>query len=206
MPITAQSLYLTTNDLLSKNRGATISPLEFGRYVTLASNDLFDELRGAKNLNKATYGRSRTLDGRLNPFRVREAITFTSGLATKPATSAQILSVITTAGDKMIPTDEDREANIIADPLSEDFYYLEQTANLRLVKGTVTTGFITYLKFPTVVAGTYTLSGRTPTLTETLEWDRNMEMELLNRILAQFGLSMKDQFVTQVANNNKAQE
>jgi len=206
MPITAQSLYLTVNDLLSKNQGVTVSPIEFSRYANLASSDLFDELRGAKNLNKATYGRSRTLDGRLNPFRVREAIVFASGLATKPALSAQTLSVITTAGLKVIPTDEDREANVIADPLSEDLYYLEQTTNLRIVKGIVTTGFINYLKFPTILVGTYTLSGRTPTLTESLEWDKNMEQEIITRILSKFGTSMKDQFITQIANNNEAKE
>jgi hypothetical protein len=206
MPITAQSLYLTTNDLLSKNAGVTISPVEFGRYVTIASLDLFDELRGAKNLNKATYGRSRTLDGRLSPFRVRTALTFAAGVATKPATASQILSIITTAGAKVIPTDEDREANVLADPLSEDFYYIEEATDLRIVKGAVTTGFIRFLKTPNVVAGTITLAGRVPTLTETLEWDKNMERELLNRILGQLGTSMKDQFITQVANNNEAKE
>ena len=206
MPITAQSLYLTTNDLLSKNAGVTIGTSEFGRYITLVSNDLFDELRGAKNLNKAVYGRNRTLDNRLNPFRARETLTFSSNIAVKPPTSAQILSIITAAGLKVVPTDEDREANIIADPLADDIYYVEEATQLRIVKGVATTTNIRYLKYPITILGTHTLAGRVPTLTETLEWDKNMEQELINRLMAQFGTSMKDQFVTQVANTNKAQE
>lgn len=206
MPITAQSLYLTTNDLLSKNGGATIGPFEFGRFVTLISSDLFDELRGAKNLNKATYGRSRTLDGRLNPFRIKETLTFTTGVATKPTTSAQILSIITSTGLKVIPTDEDREATVVADPLSEDLYYIEEATQLRVVKGTIAATSIKYLKFPTAITGAHTLVGRVPTLTEVLEWDKNMETELINRLLSLFGTSMKDQFVSQAANNFKSQE
>lgn len=202
--------YKLVNDLLSKNNSVTIPFTEYGRYATLASNDLFDTLRGNKNTNQSTYGRNRTLDARLNPFRVKASITFTNSIANKPADLAQITAIYTSNYTAIHPIDEDRIANIVKDPNSEDFYYAEDVDELRLVKGIDTVATIEYLKKPAEITMAYTISnGRAvyiDTGTVDFEWDKNMEMEITNRILNYAGLSMGSQLVIQTSNINKAQE
>lgn len=202
--------YKLVNDLLSKNNGVTVSFEEYVRYANLAQNELFDSLRGNNNVNRAVYGKNRTLDGRLNPFRVKQAITFVTKLAAKPAGIAQITAIYTAAFIPIRPIDEDRLANIVQDVLSETYYYAEDATQLRLVKGVDTVATIEYLKLPTAVAMGFTISnGRTVfsnTGTINFEWDKNMEMEITTRILSYTGLSMGNQLVIQAANNNKAQE
>ena len=202
--------YKLVNDLLSKNNSVTIPFTEYGRYATLASNDLFVTLRGNKNINKSTYGRNRTLDARLNPFRVKASITFTNSVANKPADLAQITAIYTSNYTAIHPIDEDRIANIVKDPNSEDFYYAEDVDKLRLVKGIDTVATIEYLKKPAEITMAYTISnGRAvyiDTGTVDFEWDKNMEMEITNRILNYAGLSMGSQLVLSQSNINKAQE
>lgn len=182
------------NDLLSKNNGVQISPKEYTRYAILANNDLFDVLRGSENLVKTTYGKSRKLDERLNPFRVKESITFVNGIATKPINSAQITAIYTTDYQPVRPIDEDRTAMIFQDLLSEDYYYSETSTQLNLVKGEDFTGTIEYLRRPNDVAFGFTLvNGRavySDTGTVNFEWDKNLEMEITTRILKYAGISM----------------
>ncbi len=193
--------YKLVNDLLSKNNSATISFEEYDRYANLAQNDLFDVLRGSENLPKSVYGKSRKLDERLNEFRVKQAIVFTGGLATKPANSAQITSIITGGNEPVHPIDEDRTAMIIQDPLSDDFYYSETNTQLKLEKGTDFTGTIQFLKRPTNVKTAYTItSGRAvynSTGTVDFEWQANLQMELTTRILSYAGLSIGAQLPIQ---------
>lgn len=202
--------YKLTKDLLSKNNGAYLDMQEYVRYANLGQNDLFDTLRGNNSQNKTTYGRNRTLDARLNPFRVTEPIVFTSFVAPKPVGMAQITAIYSTTYVPIRPIDEDRIANIVQDPLAESHYYAEDATQLRLVKGADVSGTIEYLKLPTPIEMKYTIvNGRSvydATGTVNFEWDKNMEMELTTRILSYAGLSMGNQLVMQVANNNKAQE
>ena len=202
--------YKLVKDLLSKNTGAYVDIQEYMRYANLAQNELFDTLRGNNSQNKSTYGRNRTLDARLNPFRVKEDIVFASLVATKPTGMAQITAIYSTTYVPIRPIDEDRIANIVQDPLSESHYYAEDATQLRLVKGADVSGTIEYLKLPTPVDLKYTIvNGRSvynATGTINFEWDKNMEMELTTRILSYAALSMGNQLVMQAANNNKAQE
>lgn len=212
--ISVKENYELINDLLSKNNGVFISLQEYGRYATLASNDLFDTLRGNKNQNRAVYGKNRTLDSRLNPFRVSEDITFTASTAAKPEDLEQILAIYDSTFIPVKPIDEDRLAQLMQHPLrkpnEEDKYYIERVDSLKLLGATTLTGTIEYLKRPQEIVYGYTIVGRRPVHDEAtsvnFEWDKNMETEIINRILGYMGLSMKDSFTTQVSNNNKSQE
>jgi hypothetical protein len=212
--ISVDDNYKLVNDLASKNNGVYVSPTEYNRYASLASNDLFDLLRGNKNVNRSVYGRNRTLDGRLMPFKKVDAISFTGAYADKPEGCAQILSVYTSDFIPIKPTDEDRASMIVQDPLAspneQDMYYIEEVDRLRLVGDTGLVGFIEYLALPTPPVYGYTVVSRRPVFDEdtstNFEWDKNMEMEITTRILSYLGISMKDGFITQVTNNNKAQE
>lgn len=199
--ISVESNYKLVIDLLSKNNSQTISPQEYVRYAILAQNDLFDVLRGSENLMKSTYGKSRKLDERLNPFRVKDPITFTNKVASKPTGYAQITAVYTNTFEPVRPVDEMRTAIITKDPLAEDYYYGETASQLTLVKGADFTGSIEYLRRPVDVAYGYTIvNGRAQyntTGTVNFEWDKNLEMELTTRILQYAGLSMGSQLAIQ---------
>lgn len=212
--ISVKENYELVQDLISKNNGVFVSPQEYSRYATLASNDLFDTLRGNKNQNRATYGRNRTLDARLNPFRRTAPFTFTGAYLDKPEDLAQITALYTSTFIPIKPTDEDRIAMVMQDPLAspnaEDKYYIEEEDRLRLLGEVNLTGTIEYLAKPKNIVYGFTTVNRRPVFNQAtsvdFEWDKNMEMEIVNRILSYIGLSMKDAFITQVANNNKVQE
>lgn len=212
--ISVKDNYKLLNDLLSKNNGQYISPEEYGRYATLASNELFDELRGNKNQNRSTYGRNRTLDARLNPFKKNITATFAAGLYTKPTDLVQITALYTSTFIPVKPVDEDRIATLMNDPLASpnatDKYYVEEYLKLRLLTDTALVCTIEYLAKPATIIYAYTVVGRSAVFNQTgtvdFEWDKNMEMELTTRILGYMGLSMKDGFITQVSNNNLTKE
>lgn len=198
------------NDLLSKNNGVQISPMEYVRYGILAQNDLFDVLRGSENLVKTTYGKNRKLDERLNPFRVKANITFATGTATKPINSAQITAIYTSDYQPVRPIDEDRVAMIVQDPLAEDYYYSETSTQLTLVKGADFTGTIEYLRRPSDIAFGFTIvNGRAVynnTNTVNFEWDKNLEMEITTRILQYAGISMGNNQILGYTQAQKQQE
>lgn len=209
--INAKEHFEFFKNLIGKNSSAYIDMDSYTRYANVAQNTLFDDLRGSRDNPKVNYGKSRKLDARLNPFRERASVTFTSKVANKPPNLAQITAVYTWLYEPIRPIDEDRVATIVKDPLSEQYYYAEDKTQLRLVKGVDTVATVEYLKFPTPIKLNYTIgtNGRaqyTAIGTVDFEWDANMEMELTNRMLSLMGLPLGDQLVLQVANNNKAQE
>lgn len=213
--ISVKDNYDLVNDLASKNNGVFISPEEYNRYATLASNELFDELRGAKNRNVSTYGRSRTLDSRLNPFRKTVDDSFINYEVDKEEDYVQALAMYDSNYLPIKPIDEDRLArlhqNPLAQPDEEELYYIERVDKFELLATQGDISFtLEYLKKPVSPDYKYTIVNNRPVFNPTgsvnFEWDKNMEMELTTRILSYLGISMKDGFITQVTNNSKAQE
>lgn len=214
--ILINDVYQLLCDWLSKNNGVYISPQEFTRYANLANYQMFDDFCGIKTTPRITYGKNRLVDERLNPFRRRVQVNFTTGTVLKPTNLKHITAVYTTDAipTSVKPVDEDRYANLFKDPLAspndDDKYYIETETTLRLLGASSLAVWIDYLERPTpVVYGFTTVSGRPVYNAGTsvnFQWDVSETNELTNRILLQAGLSMKDITSMQSANNEIAKE
>lgn len=215
MPIDIGDNYNLVNDLLSKNNGVFISPKEYERYANNASYSMFDDFAGIKTNPKVTYGKNRLVDGRLNPFRRRVSLTFTGGVATKPANLKAITAIYVTGTNEPVrPTDEDRRAMLFQDPLAmpnnNNVYYIEGSTELYLLGRESLIVTIEYLERPTAVVYGFTITNNRPVYNPSasvhFQWDVSETNELTARILMQAGLSMKDTVSIQYANNEITKE
>lgn len=213
--ININSNYKYVNDLISKNNGTYMSPDEYSRYAQKASLELFNSLVGARNVPQTVYGRNRVLDSRLRPFRKEASIVFANSKANLPADCKHILAMYDSARVPIKPMDEDRKTEVLRDPLakpdSRDKYYSEGDTDLELLGVTALSCTIEYLREPARPVFGYTNpTGRRavydPTTSTNFDWDETMEDELTNRILSKVGLSMSNNTVIQVSNNNIAKE
>lgn len=214
--ISVDTNFRYVNDLLSKNNGVYISPDEYERYGYTASLEMFDDFLGIKTTPRVTYGKSRLIDSRLNPFRKRVNLSFSGEYLDKPTNLRHITAVYTS---ELLPTpikpiDEDRYAMVFKDPLSspndDDIYYIEETDKLRLLGNENLAVWVEYLERPSPIKWNYTLTNGRPVYNSTgsvnYQWDISETQELTNRILLKAGMSMKDVLSIQTASNGIAQE
>lgn len=217
------------NDLLSKNNGKYITKDELNRHAHASSLELFDELVGVTNrrLNQQTlvnYGRTQKTDERLKPFKkTSPVITVVDGEFTMPSDVAVILSVLTTDNRAIKPIDEDRIGTIGDNPFrspdEEDVYYLEGGENEPTqLFGLADKVKVTYLRKPIkpkyeTKETTITVGDRTVTReiydeanSVDFDWDERQTLDLVTRILAKVGVSLKDGFVEQMVQVNKNNE
>lgn len=191
--------YILVQDLLSKNNGVFISPGEYNRYASIASKALFDSYIGADTATKVNYGRNRTLDFRLAPFRETETLPVVSGVVAFPEDLAKINKVHTVDYKPIRPIDEDRLAVAHQDPYTEpgddEIFYEETSDSIILFPADIEEVIFTYLKKPVepVYAFTVGSNGR-PVYDDAnsvhMEWDKSQEMEITMRILQLCGVSM----------------
>lgn len=214
--IDINELYNLVLDFPSKNAGQYFSPDEFNRYVNMASIELFDTLIGKKNNPTSVYGRNRTTDARLKPFRVVANIPLVSGVGSLP-TNWEKTDALHTTGAIPIPVrqiDEDRFARIFDNPLdspiAEDPIYIENSTDIQVYPNTITAVTIRYLKRPSLAVWGYTSTGRRPIYdpnsSTNLEWNDSEKFEILTRVLNYFGVSMKDSGLINYTENKQVQE
>lgn len=209
--------YALVQDLLSKNNGVYITPAEYNRYAEMSSLDLFDKRVGARNLNVTAYGRNRTLDRRVNPFRVVTTVTVTAGVATQPADLELTRAVYYTYDGKpkaLRVADEDRFAKLfddpLADPIPEDPFYIEDNGSIRIFPEDIPEVTIEYLKKPVTPVYGYTIVNRRPVYDPAssvdFDWDKREEAELTMRILQYAGVSIAHQAIVQYAEAKQQSE
>src|SRR5690606_38918599 len=110
--------YKLVNDLLSKNNGVYLTPDEYNRYAEVASNEYFDSVVGGKVSSRSVYGINRTLDRRLKEFRRVAPLPVEDGQVDLPEDCELLTAVYTNDYIPLRPTDEDRFAKLIQDPLA----------------------------------------------------------------------------------------
>lgn len=215
--INVKDNYELVNDLLSKNNGLFITPSEYNKYAELASNDLFDTLVGAKNVNKSVYGRNRTLDGRLRNFRINTQLSVTSGLAMLPSNFAFIRSVYYSKDGVPTPlrtVDEDRFAKIFNDPFAkptlDNPMYTEDAIQIRVFPTSITNVTIEYLRKPTPAKYAFTVVNNRPVydpvLSVNFDWDSREQNELTMRIVQYAAATMANGNMVQYTEVKQQQE
>lgn len=215
--INVDSNYRLVNDLLSKNNGAFISFEEYTRYAAIASDSLFDDIIGADNTSVVSYGRNRTLDARLMPFRVmNQPILLVAGIGTLPTDWAKTNAVRLPDGTPVHPVDEDRRGmgkqDYYARPSESRYVYYEGNGNIE-VEPVTTDVVMDYLKRPTPPVYAYTMSTGSrprpvydPVNSVDFDWDARQENDLTIRILELCGVSMDKGSLVQYTNTIKRTE
>ena len=215
--ISIEENYKLVQDLLSKNNGIRLSPKEYERYATMASNDMFDKLIGAKNNNMTAYGVNRTLDRRLKHLRVvTPPLAVTNGRVAQPddlQLTRSVYYMFKGAPKALRPVDEDRFAFLFDDPLAspvdEDPSYIEDNGSIRVFPTNIPTITIEYLKRPAVPKYAYTIVNRRPVFdpdnSVDFDWDKREENDLTMRILQYAAVSLQNgqmvQFTESKQNN-----
>lgn len=199
--IKVESNYKLVGDLLSKNNGVFISPEEYNSYAKIASEGLFADYVGLNTAKKVGYGRNRTLDSRLTPFR--RTVPLTVGPDSEvgyPYDWAKTNKVHTLDYIPIRPLDEDRIAIGHQDPFitGEEWFYEDLNDGMKIFSpdGIVSDPIIlTYLKRPDEPKYAYIIgsNGRPefdPVNSVDFDWDINQEGEITMRILQLCGVSM----------------
>lgn len=215
--INAYSNYQLVCDLLSKNNSVFISPEEWTRYASIASDSLFDDIIGADNTSVVSYGRNRTLDARLMPFRVmNQPVLLVAGIGTLPTDWAKTNAVRLPDGTPVHPVDEDRRGmgkqDYYAKPSEDRYVYYEGNGSIE-VEPLTTDVVMDYLKRPTPPVYAYTMSGGSrprpiydPANSVNFDWDARQENDLTIRILELCGVSMDKGSLVQYTNTIKRTE
>lgn len=215
--INVRNTYLLVNDLLSKNNGVFISPEEFSRFAKIASDSLFDDIIGADNTSVVSYGRNRTLDARLMPFRVmNQPVILVAGIGALPTGWAKTNAVRLPDGTPVHPVDEDRRGmgkqDYYARPSEDRYVYYEGNGSIE-VEPLTTDVVMDYLKRPTPPVYAYTMStGSRPrpiydmASSVNFDWDARQENDLTIRILQLCGVSMDKGSLVQYTESIKRTE
>lgn len=212
--ILVQENYKLVNDLLSKNNGVYLSPAEYNRYAELASNDYFDVSIGSKNAKRSVYGINRTLDRRLQSFRVVDPIPVINGVAEIPEDAELITAIYTSDYIPLRTVDEDRLARLMQDPLAdptvEDPAYKEDKDSIRVYPSDINSVTFEYLKRPVAPKYGYTVVNNRAVYSESdsvnFDWNKREEAELTMRILQYCGVSMGSAEIYNVATQAKQEE
>lgn len=223
--ISIKDLYDTLLDLISKNNGEYIGIEEFNRYVPQALNELYDDLVGSKNNPRVVYGKNRITDRRLNGFRRNTpAITVpATGVIQLPKDLGFIRTVL--HGEEAVrPIDEDRVGKLstdtLASPNEDDKYYVElgyngENEEIKILNKDIDSVVVQYLvrpNKPKYAVKMEEVGGRQRPVYDSdnsidiIGFDEREMSEIINRILPKIGLTMRDQYVNQVAQNSKLEE
>lgn len=212
-------VYDTVLDLLSQNNGDYLGMDEFNRFAFQASNEYYDDLTGSKTSPKIVYGRNRIVDRRLNGFRESVDIPVPSNkLVTLPEDLGFIRTVLH-EGDAVRPIDEDRIGKLnkdtLASPNEDDKYYSEMGDTIRILNDDISEITLMYLKKPVEPKYAYTMQtvgGRQRPVYDSVNsvdfigWDERETTELVTRILAKAGVTMRDGFISNTVIQNKNEE
>lgn len=212
--INVEQNYLLVQDLLSKNNGVFISPAEYNRFAQIASDALFDSIIGADTMSRVSYGRTRTLDARLMPFRVmNQPVLLVASVGALPGDWAKTNAVRLPSGEPVHPVDEDRRGMSYNDPYAQPsesrYVYYEGNGEIQ-VEPVTTDVVIDYLRRPATPVYGFTVVNRRPvydpaTSTD-FDWDKRQENDLTMRILQLCGVSMDDGALVQYTQAIKQQE
>lgn len=212
-------VYDTVLDLLSQNNGDYLGMDEFNRFAFQSSNELYDDLTGSKTNPRVVYGRNRIVDRRLNGFRDSVDLTVDiNGMVTLPEDLGFVRTVLHN-GDAVRPIDEDRIGKLnkdtLASPNEDDKYYSEMGDVIRILNTDIKEVTLMYLKKPTQPKYAYTMQtvgGRQRPVYDSdnsvdfIGWDERETTELVTRILAKAGVTMRDGFITNTTIQNKSEE
>jgi len=212
-------VYDTTLDLLSQNNGDYLGIEEFNRFAFQASNGYYDDLTGSRTNPRIVYGKNRIVDRRLNGFRATVELSVDDeGVVSLPEDLGFIRTILHN-GDAVRPIDEDRIGKInkdtLASPNEDDKYYSETGEGIRIINKDIKQITLMYLKKPSPPKYAYTMQevgGRQRPVYDSensvdfIGWDERETPELVTRILAKAGVTMRDGFITNTTIQNKSEE
>lgn len=217
MEISIKSLYSTFLNILNKNNSEYISPEEFVDYLTLSSEDMYNDYLGNRNTRRTVFGSNSITDARLNPFKVTTPLLPYDPVTrevSKPELCKHITDVVDDSGSVIMYQDDNRFAMLRRDTnvdLNLEVYYREKRSTLEVLTRKPISGIvITYLKEPRKPKLPYTIVDREIVITDSgvvnVEWDEGQAPNLLNRMLVYAGITLKDATVMQIGRLNKSEE
>lgn len=217
MAISSIELYEDLQFLLNKNNSEYISPEEFERICAIASEDLFRDYLGDRNVRRSVYGNNSITDARLNVFKVTTPpIVYNPTVRTVPVPSdcRHIRSVTDESGNVIKYQDDNRFYMLSKDStvdLERDAFYKEEMKYLEIAtKRNMAQVIIQYLKKPDAPKLPYDFVDREIVFRTSevvdLEWDTQEKSNLLNRLLILSGITIRDTMVTQIGRINKSEE
>jgi len=217
MAISSVELYNDLLFILNKNNSEYISPEEFVKMATKASNDLYNDYLGKRNVRRSVYGHNNITDARLNVFRRKTpSIIYDSatGMIPVPEDCKHIRSITDNFGDALLYQDDNRFYMLKKDStvdLQRNVYYKEEGDQLEtLTDKNISSVVIHYLKKPNTPKLPYTVVDReivfdTNNVVD-LEWEEDEESNLLNRMMIASGIVIKDNTLLQIGRINKSEE
>ena len=208
-------VYENVQSLAQKAKHGTIRVVDFNRYANLSSIDLFNERIGSvrdyyrlqKAINKMTPGMNKEVDQSIRPFFVENtSIAMTAGKGTIP-TDCELLDTVMfgTKAVKWIPFNKIASyLNSTIDVPTVDYpVYSDLATQLIAYPSSMTPLLLSYYKTPQTVNWGYTMSGSIPVYnvgaSVNFEWFATEKIQLIMRILAYVGITIRDSELVQYA-------
>lgn len=150
----------------------------------------------------------------LDPFKRNEEVTLTSGLGTMTAAFQRPTVVLTEGGVKIEIVDIGMWADRVNHPLkapSADYPVCRfQNKQITVLPTSLTKAIVHYLKYPTKVVYAYTVVGTRYVYDDTnsidCEWPEPVHDMIMNRVLENLGINIRELLMIQTSQQNKAQE
>lgn len=150
----------------------------------------------------------------LDPFKRTETCTLTSGEFTMTAAYTRPTGVFTSAGKKIDIVDiamwGDRANHPLKAPTADYPACRFENRKIIVLPNTLTSAIVHYLKYPTKVVYAYTVVGTRYVYDDTnsvdCEWPEVVHDMIMNRVLANLGINMRELMGIQYSQNEKAQE
>ena len=212
-------VYNTLKDLANKDQQGFISATEFNRFANIAQlnifNGLFDELKDAKRLSRAGFNpmrdksRIKRIEEDLSYFSKKSTIPKSSGVFSKPADLARIISA-STAGSILLDQstkkpielcyDEEKIERILISNLSsptEEFPIALVSDNVYVFPTSINKIELRYYKYPESVTTNGVRSSSTPVYSLTgdnynFELPEHYTSDLVYEIGKMIGLNLRD--------------
>lgn len=150
----------------------------------------------------------------LDPFKRNETVTLTSGTGSMTAAFQRPTGVFTSGGIKIDIVDIGMWADRINHPLktpTTDYpacYFANQQIIVRPTS--LTQAIVHYLKYPTTAVYGYAINGTRYVYDDAtsvdFDWPKSVHDQVMNRVLSNLGINIRELMTLQYAQQEKAQE
>lgn len=226
--ISTREIFDIVQTLAQKQKHGTITISEFEKFANMASGDLFNERIGSirdlyklgKGIPKVAPGMNKQVDEALSPFFVKDApVALVAGVGT--VTGSELIDTVTLNGVpvKWVPhfkvgsyLRSTIDFPTVDYPIYEDNDVVVNDVSisgLAVYPKTATQVLVSYYRFPRAIKYNYTVDPVkrrpvfNPTGTIDFEWRPTEKLQLVFRICKYIGLSIRDNELMQVAEQEK---
>lgn len=213
MALLIEQIHNVFSDLEGKNIATKHPPERIDRVLHLIIVDIFN-----KHLDH--YVKTKKISDYLLPFKRQKTLTFTGGSVDVPGDFAHHRSM--SAGNKKVDLIEDKfwdgrvnsklSPPSVTNPIAriENSEASTPARKIEIVPATITTAKLFYFKYPTAPVYAYTVVGTRYVYDEAssidVEFPIGLYPEIVNRLLGQFGIVLREGQIIQITEQLKLQE